>query len=145
MDASRFDAVARSVAAASRRQVLAAFADAMLASLHRSAAVAKRGCETTADCPRCQYCRALEGSGRCHKCGGKKNGLTCENTVLCRPTERCPGEPCTQLTGECCAGVCNGVGRCVFGGCPHEPCSDDAQCCLGSVCRISDGACVPAS
>jgi hypothetical protein len=135
MNASRFDAVSRSVAAAPRRQVLAALAGGLLAAANGTAAVAARRCASTTDCPHCQYCRAIDGPGECHKCKGKATRLTCEEIALCRPNERCPGESCTSVTGECCVGVCNGLGRCQRGGCVNlGACSSSAECCFGRLC-----------
>ena len=143
MEAARFDAVVRSAPSGPRRRILAALAGGLLAAVAGSAGAAVHSCDSHADCPSCQYCRAIEGLGRCHKCKGQGTRLTCRQVALCRPSERCPGEPCTQVAGECCDGVCNGLGRCVVGGCINQgACSDTAQCCFGRIC--SGGECVPA-
>ena len=139
MDASHFDAVARTVAIAPRRQVLAALAGGLLAAANGSTAVAAHRCGSTTDCSRCQYCRAIDGPGRCHKCKDKRAAMTCEEIALCRPGQRCIGEPCTEVAEECCVGVCNGLGLCVRGGCINVgACSTTAECCFGRVCSAGE-------
>jgi len=141
MDISRFDALARVLASVPRRQVLAALAGGLFATAASgSDTVGARRCASTSDCPHCQYCRALETGGTCHKCKGKTTRLTCEEIALCGPHQRCPGEQCTSVTEECCVGVCNGLGRCQRGGCVNlGACSSTAECCFGRVC--TDGEC----
>jgi len=125
MQASRFDQLVRSLAAASRRQVLKALAGTAFSgiAIRRDPSLASAW-QLSLPCPPCLSCETCDpGTGRClTRCGQCE---VCDAALdACRPCAPC--EVCDQFTDGQCVPQC-------------EPCDPQCQPCM--TCDASTGKC----
>ena len=154
MEATRFDRLVRSLALASRRQVLKALAGATFSGLIvRGQAGSARARQDSLPCPPCLPCETCDGSvGQClSDCG---DCAVCDPTIGdCRPCAAC--EICDEFTRGQCVPQCKpcetcdpGIGSCR----PCEPslcetCDQERGGCRACArcekCDPNSGACLP--
>ena len=139
MDGSRFDALARRLAAtASRRGLLAWLTPGMAGMI----ALAKGDEVAARSCPPCRK----KKHGRCRK--KRPNGVPCGNGGRCRNgrcdhnvcTMNCPGglepQPCGPVGSSCqCVNVVEGASACVKRQ-QGEACGTETVCNPGQICGI---------
>ncbi len=138
MESERFDRIARTWAATSRRRVLAGLASTLGASLPMALGA------TVAD--------AKKKKRKCRNCCRADGTLCRKKTKACKPANCCPAGQ-VRCTGQC--GLPNLARGCLFTSvkccsnrcvadacfpCPGKPCAADSDCCDGLPCIATASA-----
>jgi hypothetical protein len=159
MDASRFDAIARSLTDIASRRTVLGLAAGVLSGLLGQSQVAAKPCKN--GCGRCKRCK--DG-----KCKPQNNGTPCGGSKVCKNGKcRCPKECCADrdcapgqecLPNGSCATPCTtqddclpdcacglptteGTQHCIrpdLGECPTDTCDETKDCPQGEQCQLCE-------